>query len=218
MPGVLIIIVGGGHGGESYKASYKAPKMPKAPKAPKMSGGGGLIDIGVHIIDLTLWQMGFPEVCAVSGQTYMKFGHKKDYNFVSMWGGLVKRGAFDVDDYATAIIRLKGGKTISAEVGWACNSGEEGFKTTILGDKGGALLDPFQKPALTIYKEEFGKIVDVSPKCAEENGWVNEMKHFCGVIRGEEKPIVPAEHGVTVQKILDGIYLSSKLNKEVKIK
>ena len=183
-----------------------------------MSGGGGLIDIGVHIIDLALWQMGFPKPVAVSGQTYMKFGHKKDYNFVSMWGGLVKRGRFDVDDYASAIIRLEGGKTITAEVGWACNSGEEGFKINILGDKAGVILDLGQKPPLTIYKEEYGKIVDVHPRCAEENGWVNEMTNFCNSIRGTEKPVSPAEHGVTIQKILDGIYLSSKLHREVKIK
>jgi predicted dehydrogenase len=184
----------------------------------KMSGGGGIIDIGVHIIDLTLWQMGFPKPVAVSGQTYMKFGHKMDYNFVSMWGGLVKRGGFDVDDYASALIRLEGGKSISADVAWACNAGEEGFKTTILGDKGGALLEPWGKPGLTIYKEEFGKIVDVVPKVAEENGWVNEFNNFCDSIRGLAKPCSPAEHGVTVQKILDAIYLSSKLNKEVKIR
>ena len=182
------------------------------------SGGGGLIDIGVHIIDLTLWQMGFPKPIAVSGQTFMKFGHKKDYNFTSMWGGLVKRGSFDVDDYASALIRLEGGKTISADIAWACNAGEEGFKTTILGDKGGAILDPYAKPVLTIYKEEFGKNVDIFPKVAEENVWVNEMSNFCDSIRGLAKPGTPAEHGVTVQKVLDAIYLSAKLGREVKIK
>ena len=181
-----------------------------------MSGGGALIDIGVHVLDLTMYQMGFPEPVSVSGAAYMKFGQKKDYNFVSMWGGLVQRGKFDVDDFVTAMVRFKNGATLNLEVSWAANIEKEGFYSVFMGDKGGATLDA--NAPLKITTEHFGKIADIHPLYAKEDCWVNEERNFMEVCTGKAKPVAPAEHGLIVQKVIDAIYLSSLKKKEVKIK
>ncbi|OGF46982.1 MAG: hypothetical protein A2452_01260 [Candidatus Firestonebacteria bacterium RIFOXYC2_FULL_39_67] len=181
-----------------------------------MSGGGGLIDNGVHVLDLTMYQMGFPEPVSVSGAAYMKFGHKKDYNYVSMWGGLVKLGQFDVDDFVTALVRFKNGSTLNLEVSWAANIEREGFYSYFMGDKGGATLE--MGAPLKIFTEHFGKIADINPKYVKEDAWVNQERNFMEVCTGKAKPVAPAEHGLVIQKIIDAIYLSSQEKREVKIK
>ena len=180
------------------------------------SGGGGLIDIGVHIVDLTMWEMGFPKPVAVSGAEYMKFGHKKDYTYVSMWGARQEGGTYDVDDLASAFIRFDNDATMSLEVSWAANIKSGGFYSIILGDKGGAKLDA--DAPLEIYSEQYGKLVDIQPQYAKEDNWVNQLSHFVDCIKNGKKPMSPGEHGLQVQKILDAIYLSSKIKKEVIIK
>jgi len=180
------------------------------------SGGGGLIDIGVHILDLTMWEMGFPAPVSVTGATYMKFGHKKDYTYVSMWGTPVPGGTYDVDDFATALIRFDNGSTLSLEVSWAANIERDSFHSIILGDKGGAKLDAFEE--LKIYTEQYGRISDVLPKYAREDNVGNEVRHFIDCIRNNKKPISPGEHGLAVQKVLDAIYESSHTKKEIIIK
>ena len=214
------IITNGGLG-EIYHADAYALRRRGIPglggwfTTKNMSGGGGLIDLGVHILDLTLYQMGFPEPDSVSGATYMKFGHKKDYNFVSMWGGLVKRGQFDVDDFVTAMVRFKNGATLNLEVCWAANIEKEGMYSVFMGDKGGATLE--NGVPLKITTEHFGKIVDIIPQFAKEDTWANQEKNFMEVCTGNAKPIAPAHQGLVVQKIIDAIYLSSQKRKEVKI-
>ena len=175
-----------------------------------------MIDIGVHVLDLTLYQMGFPEPVSVSGAAYMKFGHKKDYNYVSMWGGLVKLGQFDVDDFVTALVRFKNGSTLNLEVSWAANIEREGFYSYFMGDKGGATLE--MGAPLKIFTEHFGKIADINPKYVKEDAWVNQERNFMEVCTGKAKPVAPAEHGLVIQKIIDAIYLSSQEKREVKIK
>ena len=72
------------------------------------SGGGGLIDIAVHFLDLVMWLTGYWNPTAVSAKVYSKFGSPiKDYHYISMWAGPPKLdGVFDVDDYAAGFIRF----------------------------------------------------------------------------------------------------------------
>jgi predicted dehydrogenase len=215
-------IINKGHLGEIYHAQAFALRRRGIPglggwfTTKSKSGGGGMIDIGVHILDLTMWEMGFPKPVSVSGAAYMKFGHKKDYTYVSMWGNKVEGGTYDVDDFACGFIRFDNDATISLEVSWAANLNNEGFYSIILGDKAGAKLDAYED--LKIYTEQYGKIVDIFPKYAKEDNWINQISHFVDCVKNNKKPISPGEHGLVVQKVLDAIYLSSETKKEVKIK
>jgi predicted dehydrogenase len=160
--------------------------------------------------------MGFPKPVSVSGATYMKFGHRKDYKYVYMWGTPVPGGTYDVDDYACAFIRFANGATINLEVSWAANLEKEVFHSIILGDKGGAKLDAFEP--LNIYTDLYGKNADVQPLYAKEENYLNQMRHFIDCIANNRKPIAPGEHGLAVQKVLDAVYLSGQTKREVVIK
>ena len=75
-------------------------------------GGGPLIDIGVHILDLCLWLMSHPKPTRVSGVTYQKFGKRSDVvGFMGQWD----YKNFTVEDFASALIRFENGATVVLE-------------------------------------------------------------------------------------------------------
>ncbi len=82
----------------------------------KNSGGGPCIDIGVHILDLTLWFMGNPKPVAVSGVA--KAPLAKHPGAFSMWGGALVPEDMDVEDFAAAFVRFENGATLVLEVAW----------------------------------------------------------------------------------------------------
>ncbi|MBT7164965.1 MAG: Gfo/Idh/MocA family oxidoreductase, partial [Victivallales bacterium] len=102
------------------------------------SGGGGLIDIGVHFFDLAMWATSLWNPTRVSAKTYAKFGTPmEDYNYIGMWAGPPNyEGTFDVDDYAAGLVRFGDKATMSFEVAWAANANDEQM-LEILGTKGG---------------------------------------------------------------------------------
>ena len=102
-------------------------------------GGGPLIDIGVHILDLTLWFMGHPKPTAASGVTYQKFGKRGDVvGFMGQWD--YKK--FTVEDFASALIRFDNGAAICLEASFVANIPQEVHNTTLLGTEGGATSSP----------------------------------------------------------------------------
>lgn len=182
-----------------------------------MSGGGALIDIGVHMLDLTLYLMGFPKPVAVSGATYNIWKDLGGYTYTNMWGAPTPGGKKDVDDYALALIRFDGGQTLQLNISWALNVGSMNPEQVVrvMGDKGGVALEGLDTPM--IYTEEAGQIVDIKPQYTNADPGIEELKQFAAVMRGEMKPIATVEQGRTVQSILDAIYRSGAERKEVAV-
>ena len=87
----------------------------------QIAGGGSLIDLGVHAIDLALYLLDYPTVEEVTGVARGEFGNSDDYAYLDMWGEDAGPAGFDVDDSASAFIRCAGDRTISLEVAWATN-------------------------------------------------------------------------------------------------
>ncbi|RLE09196.1 gfo/Idh/MocA family oxidoreductase [Candidatus Aerophobetes bacterium] len=189
----------------------------------KLSGGGPLIDVGVHILDLSLWFMGSPEPQLVVGSTYNKF---KDQAVDGGWPPLLTRkgdkftGTFDVEDLASAFIKFENGSTLFLEASWAGNS-ETGSSISLFGTKGGAkmsLAAGERFPGeLTIYKEEDGDLVDIHPRLSTTDPYQDELSHFIRCIKEDKQPITKPEEILNVVKIIEAIYCSAEKGKAIEL-
>jgi len=176
-------------------------------------GGGPLIDIGVHILDLTLWLMGYPKPVATTGVTYTKFGTRE--------GLIGLRGKWDpknytVEDFATGFVRFENGSTLMLESSFAANLEKDLFTTQVFGTEGGASLNPFQPDSVRLFREESGTLTDTTPVfLPQAPAYESEIRAFLLAIL-EDKPVpVPGEQGLMVTRILDAIYESSETGREV---
>jgi len=177
----------------------------------EIAGGGPLIDLGVHVLDLTLWLIGFPKPVSVLGATYAKIGTKKPA-LGSGWMWDPRK--FEVEDLGVGLIRFENGMTLFLEASFAANIEKEEFTTTLYGDKGGASLDP-----LRIFTEYGGMIADVTPaRLSEKNSHQLEVAAFVEAIKKDKPVPIPGEEALLTTKILDAIYESSEKGKEVAIR
>ncbi len=182
------------------------------------SGGGPMIDLGVHWFDLAMWLSGHWNPTSVIARTYAKFGPvMRDYKYVGMWAGPPRyNGIFDVEDYASGFVRFGNKATLSFDLSWAANAEEDSF-VEILGEKGGVKV--FSEKPLAILTEHNGRLADISPKFdANINPFVVQAGRFISACRGKVPPAATGEQGMTVMKLLDAIYASSKSGKEVVIR
>lgn len=175
------------------------------------SGGGPIIDIGVHCIDRTWFLMGCPKPVRVSASTSYAIGDFKTRG-IKRWRALDSDvTAFDTEDSACGVIHFENGASMLFEVSWALNAPGTSY-TQICGSKAGATLDP-----LTIYGEEMGYLTDNTPKSNNVNIFEAEIAHFIDCLRTGKRPASDLDQAVTMQRMLQGIYDSARLHKEVEI-
>jgi predicted dehydrogenase len=177
-----------------------------------ISGGGPTIDIGVHILDLTLHLMGHPEPVTVTAITPQKLAKRKD---IRGWWGEWDRSKITVEDFAAGFIRFKNGAALTLECSWLTNMKEpEVTKITLMGTEAGA-----EWPDLTIHGEAAGSTTDTQLKFPDDKigGHAKEIAAFAdAVLTGKPSP-VPTEQSLNVIRILDGLYRSNAAGKEVRV-
>lgn len=178
-------------------------------------GGGPLIDIGVHILDSTLWLMGYPKPVSALGTTYAKFGHRSDVvGLMGQWDV----SKFSVEDFAVGLIKFDNGATVVLESSFCANIGSDEFNTLLLGDKGGVFADPMGSPPLKIFTEENRTLYDVVPAhLPSVNAYYAEVEAFVDAILNNKPSPVPGENGFVLNAIMDAIYESSQTGREVTI-
>ncbi|WP_267900551.1 Gfo/Idh/MocA family protein [Halocatena pleomorpha] len=174
-----------------------------------LAGGGALVDIGAHAIDLALYLLEFPAVTDVSGVTRSVFGDRSEYTYLDMHG-TEGDGAFDVDDSASAFIRCGDDTTIALDIAWAANRPPT-TDVVLHGTEAGARLD-LQTGELTIF--ETGAtgaphFADSTITTRENNAHRIEQRRFLDAIAGSESPLAMPEQALTTQRVLDAIYRSS---------
>ncbi len=181
------------------------------------SGGGPLIDLGVHMIDLAIWLMGNPRPTAVSGATFCKFANAESSDSVnSAFGDAVAGGTFDVEDLAMGLIRFDNGAVLQIEFSWASNVKAEHRFVELRGSKAG--LKWLDGTSLEIYSEEAGQLTDLSlAGNLIDDGHGRNLRNFYDVLAGKAKPCFVPQQGIDMIKILDAMYKSAKTGFEVKL-
>jgi predicted dehydrogenase len=185
-----------------------------------LSGGGPLIDLGVHIIDLSTYLMGFPKPVRVSGKVYANFGKRmKKYVYESMWAGPPRfDGVCDVEDAAHALVRFEGGLTLEMNTTWAMNYSDETLPNVIglFGDQGG-LTFGLGGSDLKLAYEDQGHNVDTMPLLRKTDPFADQLRTFIGHCEKRTQPHASGQSGQVVQSILDAIYQSSAKDREVEV-
>lgn len=177
----------------------------------ELSGGGPLIDLGVHRIDLALWMMGYPEPTWVIGSTYDHIASKIAKE---------KGKDFDVEDIAVAMVKFENGATLEAEASWASNIKEnELMETRLMGTEGGLLYknkDEGYSFTAEIFHESDGYPFDSQLHLTGKHV-PSSMEHLVDCILEDQQHIATAHEGVIVMELLDAIYESSHTGEPVKI-
>lgn len=183
----------------------------------EQSGGGPLIDLGVHMIDLSIWLMGNPKPVTVSGCTYSKFADGDDVSdsVHSNFGEKVAGGTFDVEDLAMGFIRFDNGASMQIEFSWASNIERESKFIELRGTKAGATTDNATE-SLKIFTEEFGSTVDITPNLPKTYpGHEANLRHFADVLQNGTEPDFEPIQGVNMIKILEAMYKSAETGHEI---
>jgi predicted dehydrogenase len=185
----------------------------------EVAGGGSLIDIGVHAIDLALYFLDFPRIAEVSGTARSQFGTREDYAFVEMWGDDIGPQGFDVDDSVSAFIRTAKGQTISLDVAWAVNR-PTNDEFVLRGTEAGAKFDR-SSHELTIYEDsKAGRdhLTDAEIETRASDTHKAEQRYFIDHIGSETTPQRnTVDEGLAVQKVIDAIYRSSEEGRAISL-
>jgi predicted dehydrogenase len=174
-----------------------------------LQGGGSLIDYGCHLLDLTLWLLGNPEVIEVSGQTYNKVSRESEQ--VNQWGAF-DSDTFEVDDHVTAYLRLSNGATVLFETSWAANIPDDAEMLSISGDRGGLEVFPF-----SVNKAENGMMLTTNADwiSGEENPGLPQALNFVESCLGKTEPLVSSEEAMNTSRVIERIYASSLMGKSI---
>ncbi|MBA3882648.1 MAG: Gfo/Idh/MocA family oxidoreductase [Chthoniobacterales bacterium] len=177
----------------------------------KRSGGGALIDIGVHALDSVWYLMGTPRPMSVSAQVYRNFEH------------LARDPVFDVEDAAFAFIRFENGAVVHLETSWAGNLpddvpmgqyfGRESNNSVVYGTRGTIRLKP-----LTLF-EDRGGVLETLPVALPDDidSFELQLQNFIDAIKGRAPAVNDGEQALQLMKMIDAIYASSQLSREVPI-
>lgn len=203
-----------GNIGEIYYARAMARRISGIPKwggwftQQKLSGGGPLIDTGVHILDLAWWLCGCPTPISASGVAYAKFGPRK--LGLGAGGAGNDEGVFDVEDLAAGLIRFENGLSLHFEATWAIHApGDERF-CHLHGTQGAILWDDAPKII-----DENGVVSSVTAQSGD--AWTNQMAHFIACIQNGAAPDPDAAQGVVMMRILDALGQSARDGREIRI-
>ncbi|MCG6914976.1 Gfo/Idh/MocA family oxidoreductase [bacterium BMS3Abin03] len=163
------------------------------------AGGGVLLDLGISLLDVSLWLMGHPKVNSVQTQNFCQ-------------------NTKNLEDTSISFLRCEDSKIINIETSWTLPVEKDFFQITIFGSKGSVTTTP-----LHIYKKVENQLVDLKPNMSDspsllfKKSYFNELKSFVGAVRGLSPLFSSAERAVERLKVIETMYKSAKKQQEVKV-
>ncbi|MBT2758036.1 Gfo/Idh/MocA family oxidoreductase [Mesobacillus foraminis] len=181
------------------------------------SGGGPLIDTGIHVIDTCWYLMGRPRVTSVYGNTYRRLGKRANIKNLSFY----KTADFNLDvnnveDLANAVIKFENGASIMMDCSYTLHAKKDELSLRLYGECGGAEIEP----EFLLISERHDTMLNITPQTDQSNlnlikAFQNQNDHFVECCLNEKEPISSVWDGKEVMKIIMAIYESARLGKEV---
>lgn len=173
-----------------------------------LQGGGPMIDIGVHMLEQTHYLMGSPRPVAAVGMTATYLGDKPSDRINSQWKGWDYK-TYTVEDLAAGHIRFENGAVIHIEASFAAHIGDGVMDLQLMGEKAGCTWAD-----TSIFRDEAGHMVNIKPGWLPKEDFSNlfdaKLRNFVDHVLYNKPTMAPAEHGLMVQQMLDGIYRSAE--------
>ncbi len=176
------------------------------------AGGGPLVDLGVHVFDLTWWLMGCPKAKSVTGITYDPFIRR------------LREAKANVEDLAVGFVRFTNGASLFVEASWASHISHERGYSQILGTRAGIDVDLFpvgDKKVFSMHTEREGDWYDVTFPQFARIDWQpvlrNQLLYFAECIREGKENMANADEGLELMRILHAIYESAQAGKEIRL-
>lgn len=183
-----------------------------------LSGGGPLIDLGVHVIDLVRYLMGKPQPVSVYGVTFKKLGNRSNIKSAKAYRSVsaVEKEVCDCEDIATALIRFDNGAVLFVEASFSLNVKKGDNSVQLFGTNGGVKM----ADEVELYSEMDDYLTNVTFAGEDEGfhftpAFAAEIQNFADTINGKAECRNPAEDGVLMMKILDAVYASAESGHEV---
>ena len=170
----------------------------------ELQGGGPLIDIGVHVLEMAHYAMGCPPPASATADMFTYIGNQPSDRVESAWKGW-DHETYTVEDLAVGRIRFANGAVAHVEAAFACH-GEDAWNFELMGDAGGASWDPPR-----IYADEHGHMVNKEPGwLSRESMFSRKMNNFVDHCLYDKPTLAPGTDGLAVQRMLDGLYRSAE--------
>ncbi len=173
-----------------------------------LQGGGPLIDIGVHVLEMCHYTMGSPRPVAATGMARTYLGNRDSTSIRSNWAGWDHK-TYTVEDLAIGQIQFDNGAVIHVEAMFAGHIEKDAWDFQLMGTRGGGTwADP------KLFADDHGHMLDIAPAWVGDKSFSRlfelKLRNFVDHILHDAPTAAPAEHGLMVQQMLDAIYQSSE--------
>lgn len=184
------------------------------------SGGGPLVDIGVHVVDLCWYFMGTPKPVTVSANAYSKLGNRANVTNLKRYR-VADSNPDDntVEDMVNALVRFDNGSSLLLDTSYSLHAVDDDLHVSVFGDRGGAELEP----SLRIVTEENDTILRMEPQLDHpsfgmEEGFATELAYFVDLCRDRVPDVATAAQGVEVMRMITAMYESARLGREIDLR
>jgi predicted dehydrogenase len=200
----------------SFRAHRSIPGLGGPFTTKAHSGGGVLIDWGVHFLDLIFYSIGLPKVLTVSGEIHSQLGKDMpNYAYIDMWAGPPDyNGTYDVEDFVTGLIRTAG-PTINLNGAWAQNIGETAMFVEFLGDKAGVKFE--YGGGFKVYTADKGVLSEIIPSFQKSDMFYDELDSFVQSSTENTKNRANIDRVMITSEVMEALYKSAQLGKEVSL-